>query len=144
MESKFYTKDKRKQRTEVGLLPNMYKKVGIAVMLLAFVPAVIIKVINLQLIPSNKEVLRLFTMNAFILGLLFIAWAKDRVEDELTVQIRLKAMSWAFLWAVLFVVIKPFVDMLFRDPVADQKSQELVLSMLLVYLMMYYFQKKGR
>ena len=144
MESKFYTKDKRKQRTEVGLLPNMYKKVGIAVMLLAFVPAVIIKVINLQLIPSNKEVLRLFTMNAFILGLLFIAWAKDRVEDELTVQIRLKAMSWAFLWAVLFVVIKPIVDMLFRDPIADQKSQELVLSMLLVYLLMYYFQKKGR
>lgn len=144
MESKFYTKSQRKQASEVGLLPNKYKKVGIAVMLLAFVPAIVIKVINFPLSPSNKEVVRLFTMNAFILGLLFIAWAKDKVEDELTVQIRLKAMSWAFLWAVLFVVIKPFVDILFRDPVADQKSQELVLSMLLVYLLMYYFQKKGR
>src|SRR6476646_4096201 len=100
MESKIYTKDKRKQRSDVGLLPNQFKKVGIAVMLLAVVPAVIIKVIHLPLTPSNKEVVRLLTMNAFILGLLFIAWAKDRVEDELTVQIRLKAMSWAFLWAV--------------------------------------------
>jgi len=144
MESKFYTMEKRKNRNEIGLLPNVFKKVGIAVMLLAFVPAVIAKAVNIPLTGANKELFRLLTMNAFILGLLFIAWAKDKVEDELTFAIRLKAMGWSFIWAILFVIIKPFVNMLFNDPVADMKSQELVLSMLFVYLLMYYMQKKGR
>ena len=144
MESKFYNMEKRKKRNEAGLLPNIFKKVGIAVMLLAFVPAVVVKAANIQITPMDKEVFRLLAMNAFILGLLFVAWAKDKVEDELTVAIRLKAMGWSFIWAVLFVIMKPFVDMLFNDPIADLKSQELVLSMLFVYLLMYYVQKKGR
>src|SRR5829696_6109115 len=141
MESKFYNTEKRKKRNEAGLLPNIFKKVGIAVMLLAFVPAVVVKAANIQITPMDKEVFRLLAMNAFILGLLFVAWAKDKVEDELTVAIRLKAMGWSFIWAVLFVIMKPFVDMLFNDPIADLKSQELVLSMLFVYLLMYYVQK---
>ena len=144
MESKFYTMEKRKNSSEIGLLPNIFKKVGIAVMLLAFVPAIVAKAVNIPLTAANKEVFRLLTMNAFILGLLFVAWAKDKVEDELTFAIRLKAMGWAFIWAILFVIIKPFVNMLFNDPVADMKSQELVLSMLIVYLLMYFIQKKGR
>ncbi|MGE5107779.1 MAG: hypothetical protein ACM3H8_09555 [Sphingobacteriales bacterium] len=144
MENKIYTLEKRINKNEAGLLPNFFKKVGIAVMLLAFVPAVIVKVINIQLTPANKELFRLLTMNAFILGLLFVAWAKDKVEDEMIVAIRLKAMGWSFIWAVLFVIIKPFVDMLFNDPIADLKSQELVLSMLFVYLLMYFVQKNGR
>lgn len=144
MENKIYTMEKRINKNEAGLLPNFFKKVGIAVMLLAFVPAVIVKVINIQLTPANKELFRLLTMNAFILGLLFVAWAKDKVEDEMIVAIRLKAMGWSFIWAVLFVITKPFVDMLFNDPIADLKSQELVLSMLFVYLLMYFVQKNGR
>lgn len=144
MESKVYTAKKQKRRNEAGLLPHFFKKVGIAVMLLAFVPAVVVKAVGLQLTPLNKDVFRLLTMNAFILGLLFVAWAKDKVEDELTVAIRFKAMGWSFLWAVLFVIIRPFVDLLFTGAMADLKSQELVFSMLLVYLLLYYVQKKGR
>jgi hypothetical protein len=144
MESKIYTMEKRKKRNEAGLLPNIFKKIGVAVMLLAFLPAVIVKAVNIQLTPTNKEVFRLLTINAFILGLLFVAWAKDKVEDELTVAIRLKAMGWSFIWAVLFVIIKPFVDMFFNGSITDLKSQELVLSMLFIYLLMYYVQKRGR
>jgi hypothetical protein len=144
MENKIYTMETRKNRNEVGLLPNHFKKVGLAIMLLAFVPAVIVKVANISIAPAHKEIFRLLTMNAFILGLLFIAWSKDKVEDEMTVAIRLKAMGLSFMWAVLYVIVKPFVDMLFNDPVVDLKSQELVLSMLLGYLLLYYIQKKGR
>jgi hypothetical protein len=144
MESKIYTSKKPKSKDEAGLLPHYFKKVGITVMLLAFVAAVVVKTLNIQVTAGNKEVFRLLIMNGFILGLLFVAWAKDKIEDEMTVAIRLKAMGWSFIWAVLFVIIKPFVHILFKDPVSDLKSQELVLSMLLVYMLMYYAQKKGR
>lgn len=144
MESKFYTVKKRKAGGETGLLPFYWKKIGLAVMVLAFVPAIIVKVLHLDIAQANKELFRLLTMNAFILGLLLVAWAKDRMEDEMTIAIRLKAMGWAFIWAILLVIIKPLVDLLLKDRIADMKSQELVVSMLFVYLLMYYLQKKGR
>jgi hypothetical protein len=136
--------EKLKKQSGIGLLPNYFKRVGIIVMLLALVPAVFVKSLNIEISPASKEIFRLLTMNAFILGLLFIAWAKDKFENEMAVAFRLKAMAATFIWAVLYVIIKPFIDMFFNEPVADLKSQELVLSMLFVYMLMYYAQKKIR
>lgn len=113
-------------------------------MILAFVPAVVIKSMNIEMVQSQKELFRVFTLNAFILGLLFFAWSKDKVEDEMTVVIRLKAMAWTFSWAVLYVIIEPIVFLLFKDPIQDLTGQQVVMSMLFVYLIMYYLQKKGR
>ena len=76
--------------------------------------------------------------------MLFVAWSKDKVEDEMTVAIRLKAMAWTFGWAVLYVIVKPIVDLLFKDPIQDVTGQQVVMSMLFVYLIMYYLQKIGR
>lgn len=113
-------------------------------MVLAFVPEVIFKTVNIKLTPANKELLKLVTVNGFILGLLFIAWAKDKVEDEMTISIRLRSMGFSFISAVVFVIINPFVEMLFKIPISNLTSQNLVINMLFVYLIMYFFQKKGR
>lgn len=129
---------------KAGLLPNYFKKIGIAVMLLAFVPAVIAKAKNIQLTAANKEFYSLLTINALILGVFFIAWTKDKVEDEMTIALRLKAIAWSFSIAVLGVITKPLVDLLFNDPITDLKSQQLVLSMLFCYLLMFFFLKKSR
>jgi hypothetical protein len=127
----------------VSLLPNYFKKAGIAVMLLAFATLVIVKTVNVTLSPVSKEVFKLITMNTFILGLLFIAWAREKFEDELTIAIRQKSMIMGFIWGVLYVIIRPFMDMLVKGPIGEVKGQELVLSMLLVYLLMYFVQRKA-
>jgi hypothetical protein len=144
MENSLYTRERKSRGNKTGLLPNYFKKIGIAVMVLAFVPALLVKALGIGVSPAQKEAFKLLTMDFIILGLLFIAWAKDKTEDEMTVALRLKAMGFAFIWAVLYAVGKPFTDLLFADTLADLKAQELVLSMLLVYLMMFFLQKKGR
>lgn len=131
-------------KKEAVLLPKYFKKIGLIVMILAFVPTVVVKSMNVEMVQIQKELFRIFTLNAFILGLLFVAWSKDKVEDEMTVAIRLKAMAWAFGWAVLDVIVKPIVDFLFKDPIQDSTGQQVVMSMLFVYLIMYYLQKFGR
>ena len=131
-------------KNEAVLLPKYFKKIGLVVMILVFVPAVVVKSLNIEMVQSQKELFRVFTLNAFILGLLIVAWSKDKVEDEMTVAIRLKAMAWTFSWAVLYVIIKPIVDLLFKDPIQDLTGQQVVMSMLFVYLIMYYIQKIGR
>jgi hypothetical protein len=136
--------ESKRNKNEVALLPKHFKKIGLIVMILAFVPAVVVKSMNVEMVQSQKELFRIFTLNAFILGLLFVAWSKDKVEDEMTVAIRLKAMAWTFGWAVLYVIVKPIVDLLFKDPIQDLTGQQVVMSMLFVYLIMYYLQKSGR
>ena len=136
--------ESKRNKNEVALLPKHFKKIGLIVMILAFVPAVVVKSMNVEMVQSQKELFRIFTLNAFILGLLFVAWSKDKVEDEMTVAIRLKAMAWTFGWAVLYVIVKPIVDLLFKDPIQDLTGQQVVMSMLFVYLIMYYLQKIGR
>ncbi len=131
-------------KKEAILLPKYFKKIGLVVMILAFVPAVVVRSMNIEMAHSQKELFRVFTLNAFILGLLFVAWSKDKVEDEMTVAIRLKAMAMTFSWTVLSVIVKPIVDLLFKEPLKDLTGQQVVMSMLFFYLIMYYLQKIGR
>lgn len=93
------------------------------------------------MMPTQKAFFKVFTLNGFILGLLFVALAKEKVEDEMIAQMRLKAMSQTFIWAVLYVIVMPFMDLVFRDPVQDLMGQQLVLAMLFGYLLNYYSQK---
>ena len=143
MESKEYMSSHSK-KNKTGLLPHYFKRIGIVVMILAFVPAISFKAMGLELTQAQKTLFKLMTMNGFILGLLFMAWAKDKVEDEMTIALRLKSMGFAFLWAVLFVVLKPLTDLLFKSSSAESTAQGLVVSMLLVYFFLYSLQKKGR
>jgi hypothetical protein len=83
----------------------------------------------------------LLSGDALILGMLFIALAKDKVEDEMVKDVRLKSMARAFVAAVGFVLLKPLLDLVFRLPVADFTGQELIGFMLLIYLMIFRNQK---
>lgn len=135
----------RKQRSnEAGLFPNYFKKIGIALMVLGFVPAIVVKTVNIELVQSQKDVLRMVTLNSFILGLFFVAWSKDKIEDEMTVLIKLKSLAFAFSWGVIYVIIKPITDLLFENPIEGLSAQSLLMSMLFVYLFMYFLQKQGR
>ena len=118
-----------------------FKKMGFGIIVLALLTGLTIKLWHIELMPTQKAFFKVFVMNGFILGLLFVALAKEKIEDEMIAQMRLKAMSQTFIWAVLYVIIRPFMDLVFRDPVQDLMGQELVLAMLLGYLLNYYSQK---
>ena len=136
--------ESKKYKKAPVLLPMYFKSIGLAVMILAIVSAIIINALSVEMVQSQKEVFRVFTLNAFILGLLFIAWSKDKIEDEMTVIIRLKAMAWTFTSAVLCVIIVPVIDLLLKNPIANISGRQIVMSMLFFYLLIYYFQKRGR
>lgn len=118
-----------------------FKKMGIGIIVLALLTGLVIKILHIEMMPTQKAFFKVFTMNGFILGLLFVALAKEKVEDEMIAQMKLKAMSQTFITAVFYVIVKPFVDLVFRDPIQDITGQFLVIFMLLGYLLNYYIQK---
>ncbi len=42
---------------------------------------------------QHKETLKYLSINTFILGMVLIAWAGHKTEDELTIALRFKTMS---------------------------------------------------
>ena len=134
----------KKTKNEAKLLPNYFKTIGIVIMLLAFVPIVVVIVMKIGIAQAQKETFKILTMDFFILGLLFVAWAKDKTEDEMTVYVRLKSMAFTFSWVVLYVIVKSLIDLIFKISIGDLSSQQLIITMLFVYLTMFFFKKKSR
>jgi hypothetical protein len=126
------------------LLPVYFKKIGIVVIVLSYLPLIIVKAFDIELIKSQKELFKTLTLNILILGLVFIAWSRDKMEDEMTMSIRLSAMAWTFLWAVLLVVVKSSLDFLFHGTSSEFTAHPFVLMMLFYYLFVYYQKKRAR
>ena len=144
MKSNHFNQHRNIQSFGAGLLPNYFNKIGIVVMVLTVLPGVLVKLKAIEMAPAQKDTLKLLTMNFFILGLLLVAWAKDKLENQTTMTCRLKALSLTFIWAALYAIGKPLTDLLFNDSIADLSAQELVLGMLVSYLFFYLIQKKGQ
>jgi len=118
-----------------------FKKMGIGIIAMALLTGLTIKLLHIEMMPTQKVFFKVFSMNGFILGLLFVALAKEKIEDEMIAQMRLKAMSQTFITAVLYVIVRPFMDLVFRDPIQDVTAQFLVIFMLLGYLLNFHSQK---
>jgi hypothetical protein len=118
-----------------------FKKIGIGLIVLALLTGLTIKLLHIEMMPTQKAFFKVFTLNSFILGLLFVALAKEKVEDEMIAQMRLKAMSDTFIWAVLYVILTPLVDLIFKDPIQSLTGQQVVIAMLFGYLLNYHSQK---
>lgn len=144
MKSIFVKKESKTHKQGLGLLPGNFKKIGLTLILLAFGLGIVGKLMHLDWIATQKELFRTLMLSGINLGLLLIALSSDKMEDEMTIAIRLKAMAWSFTWAVLYVIIAPFLDLLFKDPIGVLTGQQVVMSMLFVYMIMYYLQKKSR
>lgn len=127
-----------------GLLPYAFKKLGALVMILSILPALLLKFAMIRTPFADKEILRLLTMNGFILGLLFIAMSRDREEDELTLALRLKSIGLSFSFGTLFTILNPFLMKAFDGRIETSSAQSLVLIMLINYLLFYYVQKAAR
>lgn len=91
---------------------------------------------------QTKELLRILSMDAMILGLALIALSKDKVEDEITLVVRRSSIAGSFAFAVAYVIIMPFIDLANNDPIAEIKGQQLVLLMLSLYLTQYYIERR--
>ncbi len=131
-------------KNDALLLPTYFKKIGLGIMTLALVSILIFKSLSNEVLRSQKDLIKVFTLDAFILGLLFVVLAKNKVEDEMTIGIRLKSMAWSFACAAAYVIIMPVVDLLFKEPLQILSGAQLVLIMLLNYLIYNFVQRRTR
>ena len=127
-----------------GFLPNYFKWVGCVISLIAIAFVVIIKTFATEFNPVAKDWIKSVDTSFFILGLLFVVLSKDKIEDERTYLLKLEAMRFAFMAAALSVIIIPLTNLIFDGSIINIQSQELITSMLFVYIIYYRALKKSR
>jgi hypothetical protein len=93
---------------------------------------------------SQRELFKSLSYSGFLIGLLFIVLSRDKEEDELTIYLRLTAMLDMFVFAVIYVIIKPLIVLMFQTTFIDITGQQLVTLMLVGYLVSYYLKKYNR
>lgn len=141
MKLKLYKMESKKDK-KTGL-PNYFKKVGIGLILAIFLVGIVMKLIGYDYDEATRTIRRTISLDLIILGLLFIALAKDKVEDEMTVHLKLKSMASAFLFAIILTIIYPIIDLAFNDPIEEISSSQLIMTILIVQITSYYGFKRS-
>lgn len=136
MESKHFNKS-------LLLLPRYFKKIAVVVIALSAIIIIINGVFRAGVTDAQKNLLSIFSYDFFITGLLLIAISKDKIEDELTMHLRLKSMAFCFILIVTSVIITPLIQIFFKERVNDS-AREIAFQMLITHLLVYYLQKIAR
>lgn len=134
--------EKRKNKNELISLPMYYKWVGVILMVVSAGFIGYANLYDLDLSGENERY-KVLTLSGFILGAFFLAFSKEKEEDERLMVLKLRSLAISFAWAVIMVVIRPVLDVIFGDELSLMSSQSLVLSMLIAYLLVYYLQKRN-
>lgn len=104
--------------------------------------------IDSNLVPVFKTVVpgmpaKLITICTLLLifALLFLAGAKEKVEDEFITAMRLKAMRFSFMIGILYVILLPVINLFKNNALTDYNGPGLIISMLLMYLISFNILK---
>lgn len=133
-----------KVQQDLRLLPLHFKKIAFAIMILSILFAIVSKSLPGAL-SIDKDIIMSFTKSGFLISLLILAITRNKIEDELTLKIRLKAFTASFIYGVVIVIIQPFFNSLFRSSFTfDKNATELLISMFFFYFIMAFLMKKNR
>jgi hypothetical protein len=91
-----------------------------------------------------------FAMKRVILiGLLFIAISKEKIEDEMIRTIRGQAFSMAFIAGVVYTLVQPLINYIIdlfiekdKEPLTDVGDFQVLWFLLTMYLLFFYMIKK--
>ena len=138
MQPKLYKTESKRNQNQFNLLPVYFKFIG----LIICASSVVITIITSNSSSFHSELNTAIRFDIFITGLLFICLSRDKSEDELTKHIRLQSMASTFIYAVIYVMLRPFGNILFG--LSDFTSYDLITLMIIWYLLTYYWRKYAR
>lgn len=127
---------------DLRLLPAPFKKVAFGLMTLSIL-LIILAASNL--LSTNKEIVMTFAKIELLISLLMLALTKNKVEDELTIKLRLKALASSFIFGTVYVIAIPLVNLLLNETYfTDKGATEVIIAMLLYYFLIFYTMLKKR
>lgn len=127
---------------ELKLLPNYFKIIGFA---LGVIDIIIVILSITNVIEADEELLKSITGSILLIAFLILALSKDKIEDELTIIIKLRAFGGAFIYGTVIIIIEPFINLLLEGIYyKDNGAIGLLSQMFIFYFIMVFIMKKLR
>lgn len=123
----------------LNLLPNYFKKIGLGFILASIVFVVSVKISGIHLTAEKKEMMKTIFWDILIIGMLFIAFSKEKDEDELTMLIRMKALASAFVYIVIFKIVSDVFGIIDQELIENMNGY--FFQMMIWYFFVYYSAK---
>ena len=124
--------------------PNRFKKIGLFIALLPFVLILLARYFFPNTPSETKLIVKDFLFNIIILGVLIIAWSRDKIEDERSMFNRLQSLGFSVFTAVFFLIIHPIINLILQEPFEEMKAKQLILFILFGYIIFYQMQKRKK
>lgn len=128
-------------------LPHIFMAIGIAVAALS----IILMFIRAFVFEGDTEWLKHLLQKSLLIGMLIMSISKDKVEDEMTVQLRSQSYMIAFVVGVFYALVMPYVELGVSNVVHDGGEVykdlgdfQVLLFMLMIQLMFYHNLKRYR
>ncbi len=117
------------------LFPNIFKALGVLLVVIS-----VAMVVHSAM--HEKEVWKSIAMHSTNLGLFFYCFAKDKLEDELTSSVRLRAFYTSVISGIILLVFTSFIEFLMGDKEYVYSATKLVTVILAVYAFSYTSLKR--
>lgn len=124
------------------LFPNSFKKIGIAIILLAIISAVAVKFLLKEPNLETKALLKTLHFSFLNIGLFIVSMSKDKLEDERSMLRRMQAMLFTIGTAAVYLLISPLMDLAFGNSTTITSANHLMLLILLEYIIFYRIQSR--
>ncbi|MBK0403262.1 hypothetical protein I5M27_09715 [Adhaeribacter sp. BT258] len=141
MESKVVRKKPGKLDEQFNLIGYRFKKIGFMLVILLIVGLVIFQVFPVAIKPEHEAVVKPAYLRLFILGLLLIAWSREKEEDERTYLRKVKSLARSFIWIVIIVLFRPLGFVLGQETCTPMAEEVVIIGMLVFQIGMFYFEK---
>ncbi|MDR2040408.1 MAG: hypothetical protein LBQ60_21030 [Bacteroidales bacterium] len=132
----------KRKNDVIILFPAYFKKIGIAIIAFVFIMIGALKISGIvSALDLSKELIRTVIYAMLIIGLFFMAWSREKKEDEMSLFIRFQAITVSFVFVIAYVLIEPVGNYIFSMERVSY-GHNVILLMLIFYLLMYYLIKK--
>jgi len=131
-----------KIQTGSQLLPVYFKKIAFGII----ITTVLFEALSYsKILMIDKELLNTISRSGILISLLLLALTRSKIEDELTLNIRIRAFAGSFAFGVGILIVEPFVNLIFDGSFSsDIGSTQLIMTMLCFYFLMFFKMKKNR
>ncbi len=145
MKQSLYESEKQKlDKLSSFKLPNYFKKIGWTIFGVTLILVLIFKIIE-----NPNPIISTICKKGMLVGLLVIALAREKVEDEMIEKLRGKSFSAAFIFGVLYALVQPLVNYFVgvtinSEPTtySDLGDFQVLWFMLFIYVMLFKLYKR--
>ena len=135
-----------KKLRNLTLLPNRVKGVAIIMVVITFFALIAGKFLF-----SDYHTVRLLIKNLLLVSLLLVSISRDKIEDELTLVLRLQSYAFAFIAGVVYAMVQPFANLLVESIISTETAtfseldvKQVLFFMLLLQLFYFTITKRMR